>query len=118
MAVIHRSSRERSRSVLEPRVMAANAAAWAYLSLPTHARRGREYLLDRGIDVAALEVETGRPVVGHTPYKDDGLVSQLRSEGFTDDELVDAGWGARRGGEMTDRFRRRVITPSVMTTTE
>ncbi len=93
------------------RVMAVNAAAWRYLSLPKLAQRGRDYLHARGIDVTALEAETRQPVVGHTPYQPDGLVTHLRQRGFTDDEIVDAGWGARRDGQLTDRFRRRVIIP-------
>jgi DNA primase len=94
------------------RVLAANTDAWRFLSLPKLAWRGRRYLRDRGIDVTALGTETGRPVVGHTPYQDDGLVTHLRSRGFTDDEIVDAGWGSRRDGELIDRFRRRVIIPA------
>jgi DNA primase len=93
------------------RVMAANGVAWRYVSQPTLAQRGRDYLLGRGIDVTALQAQTGAPVAGHTPYQPDGLVAHLRSGGFTDDEIVDAGWGARRGGELTDRFRRRVLIP-------
>ncbi len=93
------------------RVMAANAAAWRYLSLPKLAQRGRAYLHSRGIDVTALETELRQPVAGHTPYQPDGLVTSLRSRGFTDDEIVDAGWGARRDGQLTDRFRRRLIIP-------
>ena len=93
------------------RVLAANTDAWHYLSLPKLARRGRDYLLARGIDVTVLEAETRRPVAGHTPHQADGLVSQLRKRGFSDDEIVDAGWGARRDGRLTDRFRRRVLIP-------
>ncbi|HZC52017.1 MAG TPA: toprim domain-containing protein, partial [Mycobacterium sp.] len=69
------------------------------------------YLRDRGIDVTALEAETRQPAVGHTPYQPDGLITHLRRRGFSDDEIVDAGWGARRGEQLTDRFRRRVIIP-------
>jgi DNA primase len=80
------------------RVMAANAAAWRYLSLPMLAQRGRDYLHARGIDVTALEAETRRPVIGHTPYQADGLVTHLRERGFSDDQIVDAGWGAAATG--------------------
>ncbi len=93
------------------RVMAVNAAAWRYLCLPRLAQRGRDYLHARGIDVTALEAEIRRPVVGHTPYQSDGLVTHLRQRSFSDDEIVDAGWGARRDGQTSDRFRRRVIIP-------
>jgi DNA primase len=93
------------------RVMAANEEAWRFLSLPKLAERGREYLRGRHIDVSALEAETGRPLVGHTPFSDTGLVSHLNRRGFSPDEIVDAGWGSRREGVLRDRFRRRVIIP-------
>ena len=108
---IHGSERPDPTRTPWARVMAANTAAWRYLSQPKLAQRGRDYLLGRGIDVTALEAETGLPAAGHTPYQPDGLVTHLRSRGFTDDEIVDAGWGARRDGQLTDRFRRRVIIP-------
>jgi DNA primase len=93
------------------RVLAANAAAWRYLTLPRLAEHGRHYLTTRGIDLTALEKETGRPLAGHTPYERTGLVDQLRRRGFNDDEIVDSGWGSRRNGELRDRFRRRILIP-------
>ena len=93
------------------RVLAANAEAWRFLTLPKLAGRGRDYLADRGVDVTALEAEVGRPVVGHTPFSETGLVDQLSRRGFSADEIVDSGWGARRGSELRDRFRRRVMIP-------
>jgi DNA primase len=93
------------------RVLAANTEAWRYLTLPKLADRGREYLKGRGIDVIALEKETGRPLVGHTPHEPTGLIDHLRRRGFSDNEIVDAGWGSRRNGELHDRFRRRVMVP-------
>lgn len=108
----HASERPDPARTPYERVLAANACAWRYLSLPKLAQRGRDYLRSRGIDVTALEDETRQPVVGHTPYQPDGLVTHLRSRGFSDDEIVDAGWGARRDDQpLIDRFRRRVIIP-------
>ena len=95
-----------------PRVHAALAAAWRYYTSPALHRRGAGYLAGRGIDVAALEDHTGRPEVGHTPSRADGLVATLRSWGFTDDELVDAGL-ARRSGDrpLSDFYRHRALVP-------
>jgi DNA primase len=93
------------------RVMSANAEAWRFLSLPRLADRGRDYLRGRGIDVQALEAEVGRPLVGHTPYSDTGLIEHLTRRGFSRDEIVDSGWGSRRQSSMRDRFRRRLIVP-------
>ena len=62
-----------------------------------------------------LEAELGRPVVGHTPNAragDGGLVARLKVEGFSDDELVDAGLATRRlNGSVVDLFWDRVILP-------
>lgn len=94
------------------RVLAANAVAWRHLTSPALAARGRAYLTGRGIDVTAIEAETGRPVVGHTPYAPDALVSVLRRHRFIDDEIVDAGWASRTpDGQLRDRFRRRALIP-------
>jgi DNA primase len=94
------------------RVLAANQEAWRYLTLPQLAERGRQYLVDRDLDVTAFEAETGRPAVGHTPWSESGLVDQLRRKGFTDEELVDSGWASRGpNGPIVDRYRRRLIIP-------
>jgi DNA primase len=59
-----------------------------------------------------LEFECGRPALGHTPWSETGLIDHLRRRGFSDDELVDAGWASRRAdGTMLDRYRRRAMIP-------
>jgi len=95
------------------RIYAALDAAWGYYTYPPLRHRGEDYLLGRGIDVRVLEVHTGRPEVGYTPAKADGLVTSLRFKGFSDDELVDAGLAQRRlgGGPHSDFYRKRVIIP-------
>lgn len=95
-----------------PRVYAVLAAAWRYYTSPALRRRGAAYLDGRGIGIAVLEHHTGRPEVGHTPSRPDGLVAALRSWGFTDDELVDAGLASRRGDRpLSDFYRHRVLIP-------
>ncbi|MDA8269739.1 MAG: CHC2 zinc finger domain-containing protein [Actinomycetota bacterium] len=95
------------------RVYAALAAAWGYYSYPPLRQRGLEYLNGRGIDAGVLEARTGRAEAGHTPAKADGLASALRSRGFSDDELVDAGLAHRRlgGHVVSDFYRQRVLIP-------
>jgi len=95
------------------RIYAALRAAWRhYTCAPLH-DRGGDYLRGRGIDVEVLEGYTGRVEVGHTPAKPDSLVNALRAEGFSDDELLDAGLAHRRPGgqRLSDFYRQRVLIP-------
>ena len=69
---------EREAPVLErtppERVLAAMHAAWRYYTRASLHRRGADYLARvRRIDVSTLEVEQGRPVVGHSPSSPVGL---------------------------------------------
>ncbi len=102
---LERTPPERVHEVLD--------VAWGYYSCPPLHCRGELYLRQRQIDVGVLEAHTGRLEVGHSPAKADGLVTFLRSRGFRDDELVDAGLARRRlgGGPISDFFRERVLIP-------
>lgn len=97
------------------RVVAANEAAWVYYSHGTLHERGADYLVRRGIDVAAIEAETHRPAVGHTPSaktRIDGLFAVLTRRGFTETELLDAGLATRLAdGCVIDFHRDRVVVP-------
>ncbi len=94
------------------RVLQVNTAAWDYLTLPKVADRAREYLAGRGIDLTALEAEVGAPLAGHTPASRTGLVEHLRGWGFTDEAIIDAGWGVRRPDlPLRDRYHHRVLLP-------
>jgi DNA primase len=95
------------------RVRAAMQTAWRYYTFTSLHQRAVDYLTqERQIDVAALEVEQARPVIGHTPSRADGLGRWLRAQGFTDDELVDASLShRRRDGTIIDFFRDRVLLP-------
>ncbi|MHB1533916.1 MAG: CHC2 zinc finger domain-containing protein [Acidimicrobiales bacterium] len=99
------------------RVQAAVETAWGYYTFGTLHDRGVAYLAGRGIDVTALEAETGTREVGHTPGgptrpRPTGLVERLGEKGFSVDELVDAGLAARYpDGRVTDSFRYRAMLP-------
>ncbi len=98
------------------RVYAVLDAAWHYCTIPPLRSRGEAYLRQRGIDAGVLEAHTGRAEVGHTPARADGLVTALRSRGFSDDELVDAALGQRSQsggarGALGDFYRQRVLIP-------
>ncbi len=95
------------------RVHAALCVAWDYYTSPSLHVRAAAYLTGRGIHVAVLEDHTGRPETGHTPARPDGLVRALRSRGFDDHEMVDAGLARRSpgGGQLSDFYRQRVLIP-------
>ena len=77
------------------------------------AHLGRRYLAGRGVDIDVLEAVTLRAEVGHTVEGRDVLARVLRAQGFSPDELVDAGLARRREGrtELVDVYRERVLFP-------
>lgn len=94
-------------------VLAALEAAWSCYSTREGHRAGAGYLASRGIDIAVLEHFTCRPEVGHTLRGFRGLVELLLADGFTADQLVDAGLARRaiEGGDLIDAYRQRVLIP-------
>ena len=86
------------------------AVAWfREVLLQAHqAERAREYLAERGFSEETLE----RFGIGYAPNTWEALTKRLRSKGFTDQELSDAGLASpsTRGG-VYDRFRGRIMIP-------
>ena len=95
------------------RLLEALAAAWDFYSSHNRHHLGRRYLAGRGVDIDVLEAVTGRAEVGHTAGGRDVLARVLRAQGFSADELVDAGLARRRerGPELVDVYRDRVLFP-------
>ncbi|HSI99517.1 MAG TPA: DNA primase [Patescibacteria group bacterium] len=87
-----------------------SAIAWyREVLLQAHqAERARAYLAERGFSDETLE----RFTIGYAPNTWDAMTKRLRSKGFTDGELTDAGLASpsTRGG-VYDRFRGRIIIP-------
>jgi DNA primase len=96
--------RRRLREALEA------AIAWyrEVLLQARQAERARAYLEERGLSAATQE----RFGIGYAPNTWEALSKRLRSKGFTDTELTDAGIASpsTRGG-VYDRFRGRIIIP-------
>jgi DNA primase len=93
------------------RLVEANKAAASFfverLASP-EAEIGRRFLTERGFDADAA-AHFG---VGYAPKGWDALLGHLRSQGFSDDQLVEAGLVARGGQRGTyDRFRGRLVWP-------
>jgi DNA primase len=107
-AVVRRERRERLYSLL------SRAATYyaRYLWESAEAAPAREYLLGRG-----LTEETLREfAVGYAPSAWDRILTASRSAGFSEAELLDAGLVQRsknRPGSVYDRFRERIMFPSV-----
>lgn len=78
----------------------------SYLDSPD-AKEAREFLKGRGFG----KVEVDRFGVGASPSGWDGLIRQLRSKGFTEEELVQSGLAVQGNRGPYDRFRNRVMWP-------
>ena len=94
------------------RLVEAHRAALAFyhdtLMRAREAGEARAYLKGRGFTRETVQ----RFHVGFSPGTWDALVGHLRSAGFTDEELTDAGLVSRTNdGRVVDRFRGRVMFP-------
>ncbi|WP_308493843.1 DNA primase [Microbacterium terrisoli] len=92
------------------RLFAANAAAaeWFRLQLMTPAAdAGRRFLGERGFDAGAA-AHFG---VGFAPKGWSGLMDELTKQGFTREELINAGLVSQGQRGVYDRFRGRVVWP-------
>jgi DNA primase len=71
------------------------------------ARKGRDFLRERGFDSEAAK----RFGVGFAPRGGEELSRHLRAKGFTDDELTIGGLSGRGSRGLYDRFRGRLVWP-------
>jgi DNA primase len=104
-----RSSREDRRKRRLREALESAIAWYREVLLQAHqAEKAREYLEERGFTEATLE----RFGIGYAPNTWEAMSKRLRSKGFTDQELTDAGLASpsTRGG-VYDRFRGRIIIP-------
>jgi len=94
------------------RVLAALQAAWEHYSTPAARAQAAAYLTGRGIHIDVLEARSGHTEAGHTPQGANQVTDALRAQGFSDDELVDAGLAHRHSyGALTDFYRDRLLIP-------
>lgn len=95
----------------DERLYAANeaAAAWFQTQLRApEASTHRDYLAGRGINENTLEIYQ----VGFAPGSWTGLVTHLRGQGFTDQEILDAGLGWKGNkGNLLASHRDRIMFP-------
>ena len=92
------------------RILAANKAAedWFIAQLATpDAEPGRAFLGSRGFDQAAAE----RFGVGFAPKSFNALGNHLKSQGYSEEELLAAGLLSQGDRGAYDRFRGRLIWP-------
>ena len=98
---------KRSRLIEAHRV--AEAFYHEQLVSGPQARAGRDYLRERGF----LRPEAERFGVGFAPRGGEVLTRYLLEKGFTADELTTAGLSGRGSRGLYDRFRGRLIWPTV-----
>lgn len=93
------------------RLYAVNEAAahwYRHLLLSSEAAQaGRSYLERRGIDSQTARVFG----LGFSPPAWEGLRDHLRSDGFSDEEMLRAGLLVQGGNGLHDRFRGRLMYP-------
>ncbi len=92
------------------RLFAANQAAGAFYLEQLRgeeAATAREFLEQRGFDEAAC----ARFGVGYAPRGWDGLTKQLSGQGYTSQELTQAGLVSEGQRGVYDRFRGRIVWP-------
>nr|WP_236842370.1 DNA primase [Boudabousia tangfeifanii] len=92
------------------RLAEANRVAEAFFQAQLNTNEGalaREFLLQRKFDKAAAEHFS----LGYAPKGWDNLLRHLRSQGFTEAEIVDSGLATRGARGVYDRFRGRLIWP-------
>ena len=92
------------------RLFAANQAAGAFFVdqlRGEEAATAREFLSQRGFDEAAC----ARFGVGYAPKGWDGMTGHLRAQGFTQQELAQAGLASEGQRGVYDRFRGRIVWP-------
>lgn len=91
--------------------MHRDAARFYYSVLSTpEGTPALEYFSKRGLDVKTIK-QFG---LGFAPDQWDRLLKNMRSKGYKDDELIDAGLAVRnKTGRVYDRFRNRVMFPII-----
>ena len=104
-----RTAREDRRKKRLREALEAAIAWYREVLLQAHqAEQARAYLVERGFTEATLD----RFGLGYAPNTWEALTKRLRSKGFSDQELGDAGLASpsTRGG-VYDRFRGRIMIP-------
>lgn len=94
------------------RVLEANRAAARYFHsvlMSEEGKKGLDYFINRGLSKHTIK----KFGLGFAPDKWDGLLKQLKSEGFTVSEMMDAGLIRKGERNYYDNFRNRVMTPII-----
>lgn len=71
----------------------------------------REYLERRGVSIGVAKAFG----IGYSPPKWDALLKYLTAEGFTQDEIAEAGLAVKKGDKVYDMFRGRLMFPIIGT---
>lgn len=87
------------------------AARFFYDSLidPVTGKDARAYFSARKLSKDTI-IKFG---LGYAPNSTDALLKELRSKGYTDEAIVEAGLAVMRNGKAVDKYRNRVIFPII-----
>ncbi|MCD7872760.1 MAG: DNA primase [Clostridiales bacterium] len=94
------------------RALEANRAAAKYFHsymMSAEGKAGLDYFLKRGLKMSTIK----KFGLGYAPDKWDGLIKHLKSEGFTNYEMMVAGLVRKSDQNYYDNFRNRVMTPII-----
>jgi DNA primase len=110
---VRRPVRAAEPSTTPARGHVINAWAWEFFTPPAGISAAETYLRDaRGIDLGALSISGGEPMVGYARNHWRALTQHLQGRGVTDTELLDLDLAQpSRGGELIDTYRGRLIVP-------
>lgn len=76
---------------------------------PEKGRAAREYFVSRKLSKQTI-IKFG---LGYAPDSTDALLNVLKSKGYREADIVDAGLAVMRNGKAVDKYRNRVIFPII-----
>lgn len=104
---------DKQRNETKQRIYKMNKLAGRFfydrLTKSTDGREGLKYFYDRGITPKTI-TSYG---LGYAPDGYDVTINYMRTQGYTDEQIVEAGLAGESNGRIYDRFRGRVMFPII-----
>ncbi len=104
---------DKQRNETKQRIYKMNKLAGRFfydrLTKSTDGREGLKYFYDRGITPKTITTYG----LGYAPDGYDVTINYMRTQGYTDAQIVEAGLAGESNGRIYDRFRGRVMFPII-----